>query len=130
MRISLVPAPPAAKGTPPTAPRAAPNAAPSDSNSRLVRLADDSPLLQKKDPRPVTKGPEVSFDLGNGVKLEVVKINAKGKKFLMGSPKDEPGRKDDEEQHEGPDRRRRVDPNYKGPFRRGADATRPDAADE
>ncbi|MCE9532777.1 MAG: formylglycine-generating enzyme family protein, partial [Planctomycetes bacterium] len=59
-----------------------------------------------KDPPPVTKGTEVTFDLGRGEKLAVIKINANGKKFLMGSPKDEVGRAankdgfDPEEQHE------------------------------
>ncbi|MCE9532215.1 MAG: hypothetical protein K8T89_14010 [Planctomycetes bacterium] len=30
----------------------------------------------------------------------MIKINAKGKKFMMGSPKEEPNRLDNEEQHE------------------------------
>ena len=59
-------------------------------------------------PAPITKGDETSYDLGNGVKLEMIAINAKGKSFLMGSPKDEPERNgsskelgdDPEEQHE------------------------------
>lgn len=70
-----------------------------------VDIADDSPVLTKQ-VLPVNKNPEVSFELGNGVKLDVIKINAKGKSFLMGSPIDEPGRVkkeeefDPEEQHE------------------------------
>ena len=42
----------------------------------------------------------LTFDLGNNVKLEMVKINAKGKKFQMGSPKEEVDHSNDEDQHE------------------------------
>jgi len=42
----------------------------------------------------------VELDLGNGVKLKMVRIPAKGKTFWMGSPKEEKDRSDDEEQHE------------------------------
>jgi len=51
-------------------------------------------------PPSVVERDEMRFDLGNGVTLEVIKINAMGKTFLMGSPKNELGRDDDEEQHE------------------------------
>ena len=69
----------------------------------------DDPIVAKKidpGPAPVVKGDEISFDLGKGVKLDVIKIAAKGKSFMMGSPKDEPervsgsGEFDPEEQHE------------------------------
>ncbi len=62
----------------------------------------EEPIVAKKEPtpRPLVKGDEMTFDLGNGVELEVVKINAKGKKFLMGSPKTEDHRNGSEEQHE------------------------------
>ncbi|MCE9532577.1 MAG: formylglycine-generating enzyme family protein, partial [Planctomycetes bacterium] len=74
-----------------------------------VALDQDEPIEVKKAdaaPPTVVKGDEMSYDLGNGVKLEIVKINAKGKKFLMGSPEEEPDRNPDEnkfdaeEQHE------------------------------
>ncbi len=41
---------------------------------------------------PPAEGKIIVVDLGGNVKLEMVKINAKGKKFLMGSPKEEAGR--------------------------------------
>ncbi|MCE9532218.1 MAG: formylglycine-generating enzyme family protein [Planctomycetes bacterium] len=71
---------------------------------RLVASQDEPIEINKADPLlpPITKGDETTYDLGNGVKLEMIKINAKGKKFLMGSPKEEEGRPngDFEEQHE------------------------------
>jgi len=56
-------------------------------------------------PPPIVKGKETTYDLGNGVKLDVIKIAARGKSFLMRSPKDEPDRAnvttfDPEKQHE------------------------------
>lgn len=54
---------------------------------------DDSPAIEPDPvPAPVVKGDELAFDLGDKIKLEVIKINAKGQKFLMGSPLDEPAR--------------------------------------
>lgn len=43
-------------------------------------------------PSPAVKGNETTYDLGNGIKLEMVKIDAKGQSFLMGSPMAEPDR--------------------------------------
>ena len=70
----------------------------------IVPPKKDDPIIIKKPdiaPQlPITKGTETTYDLGNGVKLDVIKIAAKGKSFLMGSPKDEPDRSVNEEQHE------------------------------
>ncbi len=41
-----------------------------------------------------------TFDLDNGVKLVMVRIPAKGKKFVMGSPKEEEKRRVDEDEHD------------------------------
>ena len=49
---------------------------------------------------PPTQKDTVELDLGRGVKLKMVRIPAKGKTFWMGSPKEEPDRASDEEQHE------------------------------
>ncbi len=63
------------------------------------------PVASTPESPSIAGGAETSFDLGNGVKLEMIAINAKGKSFLMGSPKDEPLREESssatepEEQH-------------------------------
>jgi formylglycine-generating enzyme required for sulfatase activity len=49
-------------------------------------------------PKADIKGKIVELDLGGGVKMQVVRIDPG--KFLMGSPPQEEGRKDDEFQHE------------------------------
>lgn len=46
------------------------------------------------------QGKEITLELPGGVKLKMVRIPAKGKKFWMGSPKTEKNRSPDEEQHE------------------------------
>lgn len=71
-------------------------------NNDPSKIIKDDPPPKKIDSSttPVVKGNEISFDLGNGIKLEVVKINAKGKTFLMGSPKEEEERGVREEEHE------------------------------
>jgi formylglycine-generating enzyme required for sulfatase activity len=74
---------------------------------------DPKPVQDPKVPVPVDPPKmedQLTFDLGNSIKLELIKINARGKKFFMGSPKNEPDRTrpsslpgldfDPEEQHE------------------------------
>ncbi len=69
-------------------------------------LVSRSGARPKVEPRPAPKPVAAAddkartFDLGNGVKLVMVRIPAKGKKFVMGSPKEEEKRDDDEDEHD------------------------------
>jgi len=61
------------------------------------------PLIARAKAVPIAVSPpkeELRLDLGNGVELVLVRVPAKGKKFLMGSPADEEGRGANEPQHE------------------------------
>jgi formylglycine-generating enzyme len=63
---------------------------------RKVEGMGEWKLIARKESK---KAKELTFDLGNNIKLEMVRISAG--KFMMGSPKDEEGREDDEgPQHE------------------------------
>lgn len=75
---------------------------------RIVASQEEPADAKKSSPTPppIIKGDEINYDLGNGIKLEMIQIHAKGKKFMMGSPLTEPDRSpgkkefDAEEQHE------------------------------
>lgn len=56
--------------------------------------------LRLQDPKLKKEFDYLIYDLDNGVELRLVKISAKGKKFMIGSPKNEPDRREDEEQRE------------------------------
>ena len=79
---------------------APPEQVPKKDDPIIIKKADVPPV------EPVVKGEDTSYDLGNGVKLDMVKIKSKGKTFLIGSPKEEAERNpfeekfDAEEQHE------------------------------
>ncbi len=69
-------------------------------------LKDQFPEVRRKYdgtwniPKAVRRDKTRPFDLGNGVKLVMVRIPAKGKKFVMGSPESEESRGKDEEPHD------------------------------
>ncbi|MCE9532748.1 MAG: formylglycine-generating enzyme family protein [Planctomycetes bacterium] len=71
-----------------------------NNNTELSNSDYDTVKKNGVDSLTAAKGIETIYDLGNGVKLEMIRIPAKGKTFMMGSPKNESGRGDDEEQHE------------------------------
>jgi predicted Zn finger-like uncharacterized protein len=57
-----------------------------------------TPIEPAQPPKIDPSSKDLTFDIGNNIKLEMVRI-PKGK-FLMGSPKGEKGRNEDEDQHE------------------------------
>ena len=56
--------------------------------------------IRAQDPKLKKEFDYLIYDLGKGVELKLVKIAAKGKSFVIGSPKDEEGRGNNEDQHE------------------------------
>jgi sulfatase modifying factor 1 len=71
--------------------RSIPDEPTAKTNPRQVRAQD--PKLKKEFDYLI-------YDLGKGVELKLIRIAAKNKSFMIGSPKEEEGRFDDEDQHE------------------------------
>jgi len=74
-------------------PRPVPTQQPTPKEPRSVPVLVGEPKIQMDDKKLVCS-------VGDLFEIELIKINAKGNKFLMGSPKEEAERHNDEEQHE------------------------------